>query len=214
MGDFILSKALINMVNLKNFDALDLISQTAEKLSAGEIMQIEKSLTRTMPKDVYYEMINQKTASLIAASCELGAITTTNSKDDRKATFGYGDNLGMAFQIKDDLFDFLGAENETGKESGGDVKKNMITLPLIYSLENASRSERKKLKSLVKSKKKTSENLKNIGDMISELGGFIYANEKLNEFSEKAVSAISSYKESEVKNSLIELVSFNKNRTR
>ena len=214
MGDFILSKALINMVNLRNFDALDLISQTAEKLSAGEIMQIEKSLTRSMPKEVYYEMINQKTASLIAASCELGAITTTNSKEDRKSTFDYGDNLGMAFQIKDDLFDFLGSENETGKDSGGDVKKNMITLPLIFSLENSSRSERNKLKSLVKSKKKSSADLKNISEMISELGGFEYAKKKLNEFSEKAVSAISSYEESEVKSSLIELVSFNINRTR
>ena len=121
MGDFILSKALINMVNLKNFDALDLISKTAEKLSAGEIMQIEKSLTRNMPKEVYYDMINQKTASLIAASCELGAITTTNDNSDRKSTFKYGNNLGMAFQIKDDLFDFLGSENETGKDAGGDV---------------------------------------------------------------------------------------------
>ena len=214
MGDFILSKALINMVNLRNFDALDLISQTAEKLSAGEIMQIEKSLTRSMPKEVYYEMINQKTASLIAASCELGAITTTNSKEDRKSTFDYGDNLGMAFQIKDDLFDFLGSENETGKDSGGDVKKNMITLPLIFSLENSSRSERNKLKSLVKSKKKSSSDLKIISEMISELGGFEYAKKKLNEFSEKAVSAISNYEESEVKNSLIELVSFNINRTR
>ena len=154
MGDFILSKALINMVNLKNFDALDLISQTAEKLSAGEIMQIEKSLTRNMPKEVYYDMINQKTASLIAASCELGAITTTNDKSDRKSTFEYGNNLGMAFQIKDDLFDFLGSENETGKDSGGDVKKNMITLPLIFCLENSTRSEKKKLKTLVRSKKK------------------------------------------------------------
>ena len=90
MGDFVLAKALINMVNLKNFDALDLISKTAEKLSAGEIMQIEKSLTRNMSKDFYYYMINQKTASLISASCELGAITTTNDKADRKATFLYG----------------------------------------------------------------------------------------------------------------------------
>ncbi len=160
MGDFILSKALINMVNLKNFDALDLISKTAEKLSAGEIMQIEKSLTRNMPKEVYYDMINQKTASLIAASCELGAITTTNDKSDRKSTFEYGNNLGMAFQIKDDLFDFLGSENETGKDSGGDVKKNMITLPLIFCLENATRSEKKKLKTLVGSKKKSNSNLK------------------------------------------------------
>ena len=155
MGYFMLSKALINMVNLKNFDALDLISQTAEKLSAGEIMQIEKSLTRNMPKEVYYDMINQKTASLIAASCELGAITTTNDKSDRKSTFEFGNNLGMAFQIKDDLFDFLGSENETGKDSGGDVKKNMITLPLIFCLENATRSEKKKLKTLVGLKKKS-----------------------------------------------------------
>ena len=212
MGDFILSKALINMVNLKNFDALDLISQTAEKLSAGEIMQIEKSLTRNMPKEVYYDMINQKTASLIAASCELGAITTTNDKSDRKSTFEYGNNLGMAFQIKDDLFDFLGSENETGKDSGGDVKKNMITLPLIFCLENATRSEKKKLKTLVGSKKKSSSNLREINDLISELGGFDYSKNKLQEFSDKAVAAIDNYDDSETKNSLIKLVEFNVSR--
>ncbi|MEL0173271.1 MAG: polyprenyl synthetase family protein [bacterium] len=212
MGDFILSKALINMVNLKNFDALDLISQTAEKLSAGEIMQIEKSLTRNMPKEVYYDMINQKTASLIAASCELGAITTTNDKSDRKSTFEYGNNLGMAFQIKDDLFDFLGSENETGKDSGGDVKKNMITLPLIFCLENATRSEKKKLKTLVGSKKKSNSNLREINDLISELGGFDYSKNKLQEFSDKAVAAIDNYDDSETKNSLIKLVEFNVSR--
>ena len=212
MGDFILSKALINMVNLKNFDALDLISQTAEKLSAGEIMQIEKSLTRNMPKEVYYDMINQKTASLIAASCELGAITTTNDKSDRKSTFEYGNNLGMAFQIKDDLFDFLGSENETGKDSGGDVKKNMITLPLIFCLENATRSEKKKLKTLVGSKKKSKSNLREINDLIAELGGFDYSKNKLQEFSDKAVAAIDNYDDSETKNSLIKLVEFNVSR--
>ena len=212
MGDFILSKALINMVNLKNFDALDLISQTAEKLSAGEIMQIEKSLTRNMPKEVYYDMINQKTASLIAASCELGAITTTNDKSDRKSTFEYGNNLGMAFQIKDDLFDFLGSENETGKDSGGDVKKNMITLPLIFCLENSTRSGKKKLKTLVRSKKKSNSNLREINDLIAELGGFNYSKNKLQEFSDKAVSAIDGYDDSEIKNSLIKLVEFNVSR--
>ena len=212
MGDFILSKALINMVNLKNFDALDLISQTAEKLSAGEIMQIEKSLTRNMPKEVYYDMINQKTASLIAASCELGAITTTNDKSDRKSTFKYGNNLGMAFQIKDDLFDFLGSENETGKDSGGDVKKNMITLPLIYCLENATRSEKKKLKTLVGSKKRSNSNLREINELISELGGFDYSKNKLLEFSDKAVAAIDGYDDSETKYSLIKLVEFNVSR--
>ena len=100
MGDFILSKALINMIGLKDFDALEQISSTAEKLSAGEILQIEKSITRSMTEDVYFEMISQKTASLIATSCELGAITTTKKEKDRQATFSFGENLGMAFQIK------------------------------------------------------------------------------------------------------------------
>ncbi len=213
MGDFILSKALINMVGLKDFDALDLISTTAEKLSAGEIMQIEKSLTRNMPKNVYYDMINQKTASLIAASCELGAITTTKVKTDRKSTFDYGENLGMAFQIKDDLFDFLGSENQTGKDSSGDVKKNMLTLPLIYSIENASRSGRNRIKSLVRKKKKSVKVLKEINDIIYDSGGFDYAKKKLNEFSDKATDSISSYAESEIKKSLIDLVIFNKERS-
>ena len=212
MGDFILSKALINMVGLKDFDALDLISRTAEKLSAGEIMQIEKSLTRNMPKNVYYDMINQKTASLIAASCELGAITTTKVSTDRKSTFDYGENLGMAFQIKDDLFDFLGSENQTGKDHGGDVKKNMLTLPLIYSIENVSRTGRNRIKSLVRKKKKSAKILKEINDIIYDSGGFDYAKKKLDEFSDKATDSISSYAESEIKKSLINLVIFNKER--
>ena len=214
MGDFILSKALINMVGLKDFDALDLISRTAEKLSAGEIMQIEKSLTRNMPKNVYYDMINQKTASLIAASCELGAITTTKVNTDRKSTFDYGENLGMAFQIKDDLFDFLGSENQTGKDHGGDVKKNMLTLPLIYSIENASRTGRNRIKSLVRKKKKSVKILKEINDIIYDAGGFDYAKKKLDEFSDKATDSISSYVESEIKKSLVNLVIFNKERVR
>ena len=212
MGDFILSKALINMVSLKNFDALELISNTAEKLSAGEIMQIEKSLTRTMSKDVYYRMINQKTASLIAASCELGAITTTNENNDRKFVSDYGENLGMAFQIKDDLFDFLGSENQTGKDKGGDVKQNMITLPLIFSIDNANRPDRNRLKSLVRKKKKSSSNLKEINEMIHNLGGFNYANKKLDEYSNRAIDSISTYHDSEIKKSLVELVSFNRYR--
>ena len=133
MGDFILSKALINMIGIKDFDALEQISKTAEKLSAGEILQIEKSITKSMTEDVYFDIINQKTASLIATSCELGAITTSKTDQDRKATFNFGQNLGMAFQIKDDLFDLLGKESDTGKNSGGDVKRNLMTLPLIYS---------------------------------------------------------------------------------
>ena len=214
MGDYILSKALINMVSLKDFEALDLISKTAEKLSAGEILQMEKSITRNMTKNIYYDMINQKTASLISSSCELGAITTSKSDKDRKATSEYGKNLGMAFQIKDDLFDFLGSEFQTGKESGGDVKKNMLTLPLIYSIESTSRKERNRLKAIIRKKKKSSETIMEIKDIIEQSGGFNYANKKLDEFSSNAIDSISSYNDGEIKNSLIELVHFNKDRNR
>ena len=214
MGDFILSKALINMVGLRDFDALEQISITAEKLSAGEILQIEKSITRSMTEEVYFEMIGQKTASLIATSCELGAITTTKKDNDRAATHTFGQNLGLAFQIKDDLFDLLGSESDTGKNSGGDVKQNMVTLPLIFSKANMSRLEYRELKKLLRTKKKNRSIIKKISDMAEEAGGIDYAKKKLDEFSELAVNAIDVYPESEVKTSLIDLVAFNASRVK
>ena len=209
MGDFILSKALINMINLKDFDALLIISETAEKLSAGEILQIEKSITRKMTKAVYFDMINQKTASLIATSCELGAITTSKTTQDRLATHQFGENLGMAFQIKDDLFDLLGTEYDTGKDSGGDVKKNMITLPLIYSYENMPWNENRRLRTLLRTKKKSAKVMKEIKGMINTSGGFDYAKQKLDDFSNRALEALSPYPDSPIKNSLSDLVAFN-----
>ena len=214
MGDFILSKALINMVGLRDFDALEQISITAEKLSAGEILQIEKSITRSMTEEVYFEMIGQKTASLIATSCELGAITTTKKDNDRAATHTFGQNLGLAFQIKDDLFDLLGSESDTGKNSGGDVKQNMVTLPLIFSKANMSRLEYRELKKLLRTKKKNRSIIKKISDVVEGAGGIDYAKKKLDEFSELAVNAINVYPESEVKTSLIDLVAFNASRVK
>ena len=214
MGDFILSKALINMIGLKDFEALEQISGTAEKLSAGEILQIEKSITRSMTEDVYFEMIGQKTASLIATSCELGAITTTKREDDRLATYTFGQNLGMAFQIKDDLFDLLGSESDTGKNGGGDVKQNMITLPLIFAKANMSRLDYRQLKKLLKTKKKNRSTLNKISGIVEEAGGIDYAKKKLDDFSELALHAIDPYPDSDFKKSLVDLVAFNSSRIR
>ena len=214
MGDFILSRALINMIGIKDFDALERISATAEKLSTGEILQIEKSITGSMTEEVYFDMINQKTASLIATSCELGAITTSKSEKDRRATYDFGDNLGMAFQIKDDLFDLVGSEHDTGKNSGGDVKKNMMTLPLIHSYRNLSRSDNRQLKRLLGKKKKTSRIMADIRGLVETSGGLKYAGNKLDEFSNKALDAISFYPDSPVKQSLTDLVAFNTLRAR
>lgn len=209
MGDFIFSKTLINMVGLKDFSALQLIADTAEKLASGEILQIQKSLTKSMTEDVYYDMIYQKTASLISTCCELGAITSTGKDEDRKAMINFGTNLGMAFQIKDDLFDILGNENQTGKDIGADVKRNMVTLPLIYAYKELPRSDIKKIKKILSLKKKTKIDLKKLEHMIRDSGGFRYAEEKINYFNEKAINAISIYPDSPYKQSMIDMVAFN-----
>jgi len=212
MGDFLLSKALINMIRIKDFDALERISITAEKLSAGEILQIEKSMTRSMDEATYFDMIGQKTASLIATSCELGAITTTKKEIDRKLTYDFGHNLGIAFQIKDDLFDILGSEFETGKNSNSDVKKNMITLPLIHAKSKMSRIQKRKLNTLLNKNKKNKRILLSIRELIMEAGGIQYSIDKMEEYSNLALKAISNYPDSPIKVSLIDLVSYNGSR--
>ena len=213
MGDFILSKTLINMVGLKDFAALQLIADTAEKLAAGEILQIEKSLTKSMTEDVYYEMIYQKTASLISTSCELGAITSTGEEKDRKAMVTYGTKLGMAFQVKDDLFDLLGSEKQTGKDLGADVKRNMVTLPLIHSYKKLSRTETRQVKKILSLKKKSSGDLNNLKEIVHSAGGFNYAEQKIEEFNHQALDAISPYPDSPYKQSMVDLISFNAQRS-
>ena len=213
MGDFILSKTLINMVGLKDFSALQLIADTAEKLASGEILQIEKSLTRSMTEDVYFDMIYQKTASLISTSCELGAITSTGEEQDRKAMVTYGTKLGMAFQVKDDLFDLLGSENKTGKDIGADVKRNMVTLPLIYTYKKLSKLETLQVKKILSLKKKSRTNLNDLKEIVHGAGGFNYAKKKIDEFNNQALDAILPYPDSPYKQSMVDLVSFNTQRT-
>ena len=213
MGDFVLSKTLINMVGLKDFAALQLIADTAEKLAAGEILQIEKSLTRSMNEDVYFDMIYQKTASLISTSCELGAITSTGKESDRNAMVTYGTKLGMAFQVKDDLFDLLGSEQQTGKDLGADVKRNMVTLPLIHSYENLTRTETRQVKKILGLKKKSKSDLNTLKDIVNDAGGFTYAEQKIEEFNHQALYAISPYPDSPYKQSMVDLISFNAQRT-
>ena len=213
MGDFIFSKTLINMIGLKDFSALELIASTAEKLAAGEILQIEKSLTKSMNEQSYYDMIYQKTASLISTSCELGAITSSGKDKDREAMVNYGTKLGMAFQVKDDLFDILGNEKDTGKDMGADVKKNLVTLPLIHAYDQASKIETRKLNKILSSKKKTRIDLDHLKEIVDRVGGFNYAKGKIIEFNEQALEAISPYPNSPYKQSMIDLIAFNMQRT-
>lgn len=213
MGDFIFSKVLINLIRLKDNDALELLSTTAEKLSAGEILQIEKSVSKSMTEDVYYNMIYQKTASLIATSCEIGAITVSKDQADRINLSSFGKNLGMAFQIKDDLFDLLGNEGKIGKDMAADVKRNMITLPLIHSYSNTTKAGSRQIKRILRRKHKSEKDVNDLKEIIHETGGFNYATSKIDEFNSKALASIQGYHDSVYKDSLTDLVAFNAQRS-
>ncbi len=213
MGDFLFSKALINMIGLKDFEVLSLISNTAEQMASGEMLQIQKSASRSFNEKSYFNMIFRKTASLISASCELGALTTTKTESDRAAMREYGEKLGLAFQIKDDLFDFLGQEEKIGKNKGADIKRNLVTLPLIHSYSILPKPERKQIDRLMRQRKKTSEDLDEIAEIIRNAGGFEYAYQKIDDYSTQALKAIDPFPDSVYKESLTNLVLFNSQRS-
>jgi len=212
MGDYVLSKSLIYMVKMKNFKVLDSIGRTAEDLSSGELLQIEKSINKRMDEKVYYQMIEKKTASLIATACELGAITTSEDEADHEALKEFGTNLGIAFQIKDDLFDLLGEQSETGKDLAQDVISNLITLPIVHCMNTTDKQSVRRIKHLLRKVKKNKQVTKELKNIIELNGGFDYAKEKIKEFSKKALDAIERYPDTIYKQKLVELVNYNGNR--
>ena len=163
---------------------------------------------------MYFDIIRKKTATLIAACCASGANSVGQNKEIVEKMRLFGEKAGIAFQIKDDLFDLLGTEHDTGKDSGGDVKKNMRTLPIIYSYDNMEMRERRRLKTLLSTKRKTTKIMKELKGMIEVSGGFEYARRRLDEFSNNALEAISNYPESPIKRSLSDMVAFNVARVR
>ncbi|MBH31634.1 MAG: polyprenyl synthetase [Candidatus Marinimicrobia bacterium] len=214
MGDFILSQVLTNLIRLRDFEALDLISDTAKRLSSGEMLQIESSFKKSMSEETYFKMVQDKTASLISTCCELGVITTSKDDTHQSAAKDYGEKLGVAFQIKDDLFDILGASQDTGKDANKDVTKNMITLPIIHTLSSPlSRVERRQMKKTLSNGARGSDiaRLKNI---VSDHGGFDYTKKKLQEFSDQAIGALAPFPDSPYKRSMVDLCLYNVQRTR
>ena len=213
IGDYIFSRALTNMVKLNSNNALSILSNTAERLSQGEILQIERAIKKEMTEEVYYVMIKDKTASLFSATCAIGAIAATSSKQKIEALKKYGEFLGMAFQIKDDLFDIIGSIDKTGKPTGFDIKKNMLTLPYIYMLSSVTPSKKKELLKKINSCIKKNE-ISSLRTIIEVNGGLKYAEKKMKEFSDMAIDQLSIFDDSNVKESLIEITKYNLNRTR
>ena len=208
VGDYLFSKALTNMAEIDSMDSVKVLANLASRLSQGEILQIEKALSKNMTEDIYFKMISDKTASLFSASCKLGAITATDDLDKINALQNFGEYLGLGFQIKDDLFDLIGNISNTGKPSGYDLKRNLLTLPLIYILDNKSsiskRTFKLQLKLLLKKNK-----FNDIKELIISEGGIEYAENKLLEISKKARVELEIFEDSDVKSAMIEILEFN-----
>lgn len=207
IGDYLFSKALLAMLSLRSMRAYEIISETAERMSQGELLGVERSKDYWMEEDVYFKLIADKTASLLAAACQLGAVSSTEDEEDIAAMKEFGENLGVAFQIRDDLLDILGVEKNTGKPLGNDIRDNKITLPLLYALKQAQKREARRIIRMIK-RDTNKQVIKEIAGFVEAHGGKKYAMEKAQEYSEKALQTLDRYPDSPYKNSLIKLVKF------
>ena len=201
VGDYLLSKAVLLSTDHKDFDLLAVISRTIREMAEGELLQLEKARKLDITEDVYYEIIRQKTATLIAACCEIGALSTNSDEDLAKKMRDFGTFTGMAFQIKDDLFDYL-TSNFIGKPVGIDIKEQKMTLPLIYTLKNASETERKYFFNTIKRYNNDTKRVKELIDFVKKSGGLDYAIGVMKDFQQKAKNILDEFPDSEAKHSL------------
>jgi len=208
IGDYLLSKGLLYSLENKDYRSLHLVSEAVRRMSEGEILQIQKTRSLDITEEDYVSVIADKTGSLLSTSTAMGGASVTNDEQLIGALKSYGEYLGLAFQIRDDLLDYTGDSKKTGKQLGIDIKDKKITLPLIYALRNAESSEQKRIRSILKSARKRSLRSREVIDFVSERGGLEYASEVAEGFASRAVEALGCLEESEAKASLRKLVDF------
>jgi octaprenyl-diphosphate synthase len=206
VGDYLLSKGLLLCIDHKDFDFLEIISTAVREMSEGELLQIEKARSLDIDEEVYYEVIRKKTATLIASCCALGACSVNASEVDVEKMRSFGEKIGMAFQIKDDLFDY--GRRRIGKPTGIDIRERKMTLPLIHVMETCSSSERRWLKRNVKKYNTNRKKVNEIIEFVKSKGGLDYAVEKMHAFQNEANLILNTFPESDAKDSLQKLVSY------
>lgn len=206
VGDFLLSKGLLVCIDNNDFDLLKIISVAVREMSEGELLQIEKARQLDITEAVYYDIIRQKTASLIAACCSLGAASVKPNSEDVEIMRQFGELIGMAFQIKDDLFDY--GNEKIGKPTGIDIKEKKMTLPLIYALNHCTKKERDWVINSIKNHNKNPKRVKAVIAFVKQQGGLDYAVSKMKDFQKKALKLISHYPESDYKEALILMVNY------
>ena len=206
VGDYLLSKGLLLALENNQFYQLKLLSRSVKMVIEGELLQQEKARRLDIKEEVYYDIINRKTASLLAASCAVGASTTTEDSKLIERMELFGEKIGMAFQIKDDLFDF--GDKDIGKPVGIDIKEKKMTLPLIYALQNANISDRKKYIRYVSKSEKNKKYVTEVVAFVKASGGLEYANQKMLEFQQEAFDILDEFPDSETKASLKMLIEY------
>ncbi len=210
VGDYLLSKGLLLSLNNKDHRVLEILSDAIKLMSEGELLQLEKSRNLNLKEDVYYEIIKGKTASLLAACCAAGASSTFDNEDQIEKMRLFGEKVGMAFQIKDDLFDYGG--HNIGKPTGNDIKEKKLTLPLIYALNNCDPALRRKLIYIVKNENSQKDKLDFVVNAVKECGGIQYTTEKMLYFRDEALALLYSFPKSDVRDALEDLVRFTTDR--
>ncbi|MCK4661455.1 MAG: polyprenyl synthetase family protein [Bacteroidales bacterium] len=207
IGDFLLSRGLLLAVNNNEYDLLKIVSVAVREMSEGELLQIEKSRKLDITEEVYFKIIRKKTASLIASCSEIGAKSVGADEQTVEKMRLFGENMGIAFQIKDDLFDYQNSKF-VGKPFGNDIKEKKITLPLIFALRNATSKEKQKIKRMLKKNNKRQKTIKEIVNFVIDKKGVEYAVEVMNDYKNKALEIIDTFPENEAKKSLAELVEY------
>ncbi len=211
VGDYLLSRGLNLAIENKGFKLLEIMNNSVNEMSEGELLQMEKARSLNITENIYFDIIKKKTATLIASACATGAASVNASEDLIKKMYNLGEHIGVAFQIKDDLFDF--GEQEIGKPRGIDIKEKKMTLPLIYALNHCSKKERKHYIYLVKNENSNPKKVKEIIDFVKKSKGIDYTINKMIEYQKKALNILNSFENSSSKNSLIELLNYTINRS-
>jgi octaprenyl-diphosphate synthase len=211
VGDYLLSKGLLLSLENKDFDILTILSNAVKKMSEGELLQIEKTRNLNFDESVYYEIINGKTASLLSSSCGAGAASVTSDQVIIQKMREFGEMVGMAFQIKDDLFDY--GDVAVGKPTGNDIKEKKLTLPLIHILQKVAPSLKKQIIYIVKNNNNDKKKVKFVIDNVIQFGGIEYATQKMYEYRDKALAILNSFQPSPARAALEELVRYTTDRS-
>jgi|SRR5690242_3527372 octaprenyl-diphosphate synthase len=210
VGDYLLSKGLLLSTGSGDFKHLDILSDAVRQMSEGELLQIEKARHLNLKEEIYFEIIRSKTASLLSSACAVGAWSTSKDELNTERMKNFGEKTGIAFQIKDDLFDY--GNEDIGKPTGNDLKEKKLTLPLIYTLNNIDKAEKRKIIFIVKNQNTNPDKIKYVLEKVVESGGIDYARKKMVEYRDEALSILSDYPQSDVRKGLEELVLYTTDR--